>query len=389
MNSKEYLTNQNFCPVPWTGLMYNFDGSVKNCIRSSAPIGNIQDHPIEEIVNNVENQHTRFNMIINEPGPRCFPCYELEKDKNSFEIISDRVFYIKELKDVALETYSQPNTFDLHTVDVRWSNLCNFSCVYCSPDFSSKWASELNIHIKTPSDQKKQHFKKYIFDNAAQLKHIYLAGGEPLLMKENLEFLQLLKECNPNVNLRINTNLSKVDTIIFDLICTFQNVHWIVSVETIEQEYEYIRNGGSWDDFLVNLAVISKFNHKISFNMLYFLLNYQSIFKCVDFLKQLGYHNNSFIIGALLEPDYLNIRHLPDNMLESAKEEFIKRINENPGFLLENGYRNTLDYIKQPIKQNLAESFRQLKILDQRRGLDSSKIFKALYKETNYGNQTI
>jgi sulfatase maturation enzyme AslB (radical SAM superfamily) len=379
MNSKDYLTNRHFCPIPWTGLMYNFDGNVKNCIRSSEPIGNIQDRPIEEIVNNIKNVHTRFNMVINEPGTRCSPCYDLEKEKNSFEIISDRVFYLKELKKVSLTTYSEPTTFDLNTVDVRWSNLCNFSCVYCGPEFSSKWAGELKIDIKTPVDVEKENFKKYIFDHVAQLKHVYLAGGEPLLMKENLEFLELLKEKNPMVNLRINTNLSKVDTRIFDLICTFKNVHWTISVESMEAEYEYIRYGGKWIDFLDNLTVIQKLKHKVSFNMLHFVLNYLSIFECIDFFKKLGFHNNSFVIGALLEPDYLNIRHLSANMLNSVKEELIKRINEHPGFLLENGYRNVLEYINQPIEKNLNNSIEQLKLLDARRNLDSTKIFKELY----------
>lgn len=379
MNSKEYLTNRSFCPVPWTGLMYNFDGNVKNCIRSSAPIGNIQDTPIQDIVNNVKNIHTRFNMIVNEPGPRCSPCYELETKKNSFDIISDRVFYLKELKSVPLSTYDQPTTFDLHTVDVRWSNLCNFSCVYCGPQFSSQWVNELAIKVETPDDVKRRQFKDYIFDHAAQLKHVYMAGGEPLLMKENLEFLELLKEKNPEVNLRINTNLSKVNAHTFDLLCTFKNVHWVISVETMEQEYEYIRHGGKWADFLDNLNVVRNLNHKVSFNMLHFLLNYQSIFNCVDFLRGLKFHNNSFIIGALTGPDHLNIRHLPDNMLDLVKEQLITRINEHPGFLLENGYRNVLEHINQPMEKNLAESFRQLKLLDQRRGLDSTTVFSKLY----------
>jgi hypothetical protein len=35
--------------------------------------------------------------------------------------------------------------------------------------------------------------------------------------------------------------------------------------------------------------------------MLWFLLNYDSVFDCVDYLKDLGFHNNSFIIGALAQ----------------------------------------------------------------------------------------
>jgi len=180
--------------------------------------------------------------------------------------------------------------------------------------------------------------------------------------------------------LRINTNLSKVDTKIFDAVCTFKNVHWTVSVETVEQEFEYIRFGGRWTDFLDNLKKIRKLDHKISFNMLWFLLNHDSVFDCVDYLKGLGFHNNSFVIGALLGPDYLNIRHLPDNVLHSLKLKLELRINENPGYLLEDSYRNMLHYIEQTIDQDLAGSFEKLAIMDQRRGVDSSKIFTELYK---------
>ena len=386
MTPKDVLTNKTFCPMPWTGLMYNFDGTVKNCIRSEATgaLGNIKDTPIEEILLGPVNLTKQTNIIDHAPAAGCHTCYDLEHSKNGFDIISDRVFYIREFKQTPLDTY-QVNNFDLQTIDVRWTNLCNFACVYCGPKFSSKWADELNIKTKIPSEEQLADFKEYIYKHAHQLKHVYLAGGEPLLMKENLE---LLKKLNPEVNLRINTNLSKVDTGVFDAICGFKNVHWTVSVETQQEQFEYIRFGGKWQDFLDNMAVIRKLDHKISFNMLWFLLNHDSVFECVDYLKKLGFHNNSFIIGALLTPEYLNIRHLPENMLHLLKTKLESKINERPGYLLEDSYRNMLHYIAQPIEQNLAGSFEQLAIMDQRRGVDSSKIFTELYKfkeESNHG----
>jgi MoaA/NifB/PqqE/SkfB family radical SAM enzyme len=379
MNPKDVLTNKHFCPMPWTGLMYNFDGTVKNCIRSdfsNGILGNIKDTPIEEILLGPKNVTKQSNIIANTPADGCQTCYELEHGKKGFDIISDRIFYIREFKKVPLDTY-RVNNFDLQTIDVRWTNLCNFACVYCVPEFSSKWANELDVQIETPSDDRQANFKEYIFKHAKNLKHVYLAGGEPLLMKENLE---LLRELNPDVNLRINTNLSKVDTGVFDAVCGFKNVHWTVSAETIEDEFEYIRFGGKWADFLDNLNTIKKLDHKISFNMLWFLLNYDSVFDYVDYLKGLGFHNNSFIIGALLTPDYLNIRHLPENVLNSLKLKLESRINENPGYLLEDSYRNMLHYITQSIEKNLTNSFEQLAVMDQRRGVDSSKIFTELYK---------
>ena len=382
MDAKEILTNRAFCPVPWTSIMYNFDGTVKNCIRSADSIGNINNNSIEEILSN--DYLIKADMQAGKKFARCNPCYELEQEKNKFDIISDRVFYLKELRNVDHTLYDTPN-FALHTVDIRWSNLCNFACVYCSPEFSSKWASEHNIVINTPNDQKREEFKQYIFERAAQLKHVYLAGGEPLLMKENLEFLELLKQVNPDVNLRINTNLSKVDTNIFNIISTFKNVHWTVSVESMDKEFEYIRYGGAWQDFLDNLSTIKQFDHKITFNMLHFLLNHVSIFNCVDFLKSQGFHNNSFVIGALLTPLYLNIRHLPNNVLNSVKQMLSDRIAQNPGYLLENSYQNMLTYLDQPFDKDLIGSFEKITDMDRRRKLDSRAIFKDLYKEEKHG----
>jgi uncharacterized Fe-S cluster-containing radical SAM superfamily protein len=376
MNPKDVLTNRHFCPMPWTGLMYNFDGAVKNCIRSDDTLGNIKDTSVEDILLGDKNVGKQTNIINNQPAIGCHTCYDIEHNKKGFDIISDRIFYIREFKRTPLDTY-QVNNFDLQTIDVRWTNLCNFSCVYCGPRFSSKWAQELRVVQDTPTDLQRDEFREYIFKHAPDLKHVYLAGGEPLLMKENLE---LLKKLNPNVNLRINTNLSKVDTGVFDAVCGFKNVHWTVSVETVEDEFEYIRFGGRWSDFLDNLTVIRKLDHKISFNMLWFLLNYDTIFGCVDYLKGLGFHNNSFIIGALLNPEYLNIRHLPENVLNLLKTKLESKIDNQPGYLLEDSYRNMLHYIEQPIEKNLTTSFENLAVMDQRRGVDSSKIFTELYK---------
>ena len=371
------LTNPYFCPMPWTGMMYNFDGEVKNCIRSAGKLGNIKEQPIQEIL--IDNNQPRQQQIVDQhPVATCHTCYDLEHGNKGFDIISDRVFYIRELKTNAPAMYT-PGNFDLQAIDVRWTNLCNFACVYCGPMFSSKWASELKVFQSGPNQAQLDQFKQYVFEHAGQLKHVYLAGGEPLLMKENLELLLLLKKINPTVNLRINTNLSKVDTQVFDLVCGFENVHWTVSVETVEQEFEYIRYGASWEDFQDNLVVIKNLNHKISFNMLHFLLNYQSIFGCVDHLKSLGFHNNSFIIGALLDPLYLNVRHLPDHVLHLLKHTLEEKINQQPKYLLEQSYRNMLSYLNQPFEKNLIGAIEKLQVLDQRRGLDSKTIFQNLY----------
>jgi MoaA/NifB/PqqE/SkfB family radical SAM enzyme len=198
-------------------------------------------------------------------------------------------------------------------------------------------------------------------------------------MKENEEFLKLLLEKNPNVHIRVNTNLSKTGTKVFDLLCQFKNVHWTVSVESINDEFEYIRYGGIWEDFLTNLDIISKLEHKLTFNMVWCLFNFRSIFDCIEFFQKKGFHNNSFIITALYGPEWIDSRQLPESVLQSIKELTQAKINQKPGFLLEDGYNNIIKHINKPFKKNLEDSFMRIRELDKRRNLDSSKIFNELY----------
>jgi len=389
VDPKEYLTNKKFCPIPWTGFMYNSNGDVLNCIRSQQVIGNIKDKSIHKILS--DNIEIKQNMLAHRDGSGCNVCYDLEDNKKGYNMISDRIFYLKELKAVDNTLYDDPNNFNLHTIDIRWSNVCNHSCVYCSPEYSSKWAAELKIQNQDPPKERVNELRKLVFDNADQLKHVYMAGGEPLLMKENLELLEILQEKNPKVNLRINTNLSKTGTQVFEKICEFPNVHWTVSVDEMNAEFEYIRYGGRWGDFLDNLNKITILKHKISFNMLHHLLNYRSIFDTIDFFKSLGFHNNSFVIGPLLRPHYLNIRHLPNSVLQSIELKLQMWINQKPGYLLENSLVNMLKYIQTPMEKNIKYCLSEIAKIDQRRSLNSRAIFPELYNllEGNKHGKTI
>ena len=379
MDPKQLLKNKSFCPLPWTGFIVHQNGNIRNCILAKDIIGNINDNTIQEVLTGEKNTEIKKQMLADQKPSSCAGCHRLEEGKKNFDIISQRIYYLKELRNVDRSLYDQIENFDLHTVDIRWTNQCNQACVYCGPHNSTLWAKEVGPReMMTP--QAKEAVREFIFDNVHQLKNVYLAGGEPTLMNENIQFLQLLKEKNPDVQLRVNTNLNSITTKVAKLIQEFDNVHWIASVESMNEHYNYIRHGGSWDQFCKNLEVIRKIKgHKVSFNMLHCLLNHLEIFNCIDFLRDLGFHNNSFVLGPVYEPEYLNIRNLPESEIDLVKQELQKRIDDKPGFILEDGYVNLLRYLDTPFDKNLEESFRQLAILDKRRNTDSSKIFKDLY----------
>ena len=381
MDAKEILTNKSFCVLPWTGFELEPNGNIKNCIISTSTIGNIQKEDITTILSGEQNLQIKKEMLADKKPKNCAGCYLQEQDRKNLSSISSRLYYTKEVAPfVDSKLYDQIENFSLHHVDLRWTNHCNQACVYCGPNYSSKWAQELNQKVKS-SDQSRKKVKEFVFANIKKLKNVYLAGGEPLLMNENREFLQLLWKENPLINIRVNTNLSSTTTGVFDLLCEFENVHWTVSVETLEEQYEYVRYHGSWKIFLQNLKQIQKLDHKITFNMLYFILNHRSIFTTVYFFKNLGFYENNFVIGPLYDPKYLNILNLPENILNELKNKFSNEITTSKHYL-KNSYENILKYISNtPFSKNISNFKKQIELMDIRRKQSAVKVFPELFQE--------
>ena len=384
MDAKKLLTNKSICVLPWTGFELDPEGSVKNCIISSEVLGNINKTPIKDILNGSKNIQRKQQMLDDQKPKNCQGCYLQETGRSNMSSISSRLYYLREVgAKTNLNIYDDKKNFNLKHVDLRWTNSCNQACVYCIPALSSKWAQELGVKVKSKKEAMRD-VKDFVFENITNLQNVYLAGGEPMLMKENLEFLKLLKEKNPECMIRVNTNLSTTETGIFDLLVSFRNVHWIVSVEATGQEYEYIRHHGSWNDFQKNLMVIKNLEHKISFNMLHFILNYESLFDCVDHFGDLGFHDNSFIIGPLYSPIHMNLLNLPRTTVDRVIKKIQQRLDKNPVGYLKNSYENLIAYYSTtPWKKDIDNFIKQTKIRDDRRGTNCSEIFPQLFEEIN------
>ena len=145
------LLDKNFCVIPWTGFELEPNGHVRNCIISKDKIGNIYKNNIQDILQS--NTKIKEEMLNGKYPSSCDGCFLQEKHRaKDFESISSRLYYAKEIgPSISTTLFDSKNNFDLKHVDLRWSNACNQACVYCHPDYSSKWATELNKKI--PHDQ--------------------------------------------------------------------------------------------------------------------------------------------------------------------------------------------------------------------------------------------
>ena len=379
---KKYFKNKSLCPLPFAGLYIEPSGNVKCCSISKQTLGNIHTQSIQDLINGETVKSIRKDMLEEKFPSNCNECYEKEKNFKSinFNQISNRLYHIGKLGTSPMKLYEDENNFELQQLDVRWRNTCNGACVYCGPELSSRWAVELN-DTKRMTKQAMSDSIEYVYDHIDTVKTLYLCGGEPMMMKENVKLVTIIAETRPDLDIRINTNLSNLHNPVYETIKDLPNIHWILSAEASEDRFEYIRYPLSWTNFISNFKVIKKLPHKISMNMSWNILNAFGIFKFIDLMLENGLHENSVVINPVLGPKYYNILNLPKDVINDIKEEASKRHGRlHDPFMLKYSYEAIIKHCDEPIMHRQQELKKQLEILDSRRSLDSKKVFPELYE---------
>ena len=382
--SSNYLKNRSLCPLPFTGAIVNPDGSVQCCSISKEKLGNVKQQSLEKILTySTKLKEIRREMLDNKFPKNCSDCYEKETYHTNLNLenISNRLYHIKILKDSPFKLYKDEHQFELQQIDLRWRNTCNFACVYCDSNFSSVWA-KFDGQIDKMSDYAMEETFNFVKQNIKNLKTIYMAGGEPFLIKENLKIIELIQQENPNLLLRINTNLSNLTTKIFDQLKTLKNVHWIISAESTGERFNYIRWPGNYSTLVENLYKIKQLPHKITINMTWNILCAFNILDFIDDMQNNGIHPNQFVMNYVTDPIFQNISNLSENLRQQLINNIEKKKkNIDDKFYLYKVYEEMSSLLKEPLINHHKELYNNLKMLDKQRNLDSSTIFAELYEE--------
>ena len=383
--SSRFLKNKSLCPLPFTGAIVNTDGSVQCCSISKEYLGNVNKESLQKILTTSPKlKQIRRDMLDDKFPNNCIDCYSKEKHHKttSFDNISNRLYHIKILKDSPFKLYKDEHKFELQQMDLRWRNTCNFACVYCDPSFSSVWAKFNGVPDKMTNKSMDETFL-FVKQNIKNLKTIYMAGGEPFLIKENLKIIDLIKKENPDLLLRINTNLSILTPKIYNQLKELKNVHWIVSAEATGKKFNYIRWPGNYQTLIQNIKKIQQLPHKVSINMTWNLFCVSNIIDFIDEMLEMGIHPNQFIMNCVQEPieqSVLNItKQRRDDIVEIIKQKKSK-INKN--FFLFKVYAEMLEVLNQPLLDTHDTAlYNTLMDFDKKRKLNSKEIFPELYKE--------
>ena len=381
--SSDYLKNKSLCPLPFAGAIVNTDGMVQCCSISKEELGNVNKKPLEEILTTSKKlKQIRRDMLDNKFPYNCSDCYNKERHhtNTNFENISNRLYHIKALKDSPFKLYKDEHQFELQQMDLRWRNTCNFACVYCDANFSSLWAQFEGTRDKMTNKAMDETFE-FVKKNIKNLKTIYMAGGEPLLIKENIKIIDLILEEQPDLLLRINTNLSILNKKLYDKVKQLKNVHWIVSAESTNERFNYIRWPGKYEVLIHNLKKIQELPHKVSINMTWNVLCSYNILDFIDDMLANGVHPNQFIMNHVTDPieqSVCNItKSLRDQILKEVKQRMLKT---NKNFFLYKVFEEMAVILNQPLFDTYKSTlYNMLMEFDKKRNLNSRNTFPEIY----------
>ena len=309
----------NFCYAPWTNIHINTTGRYKTCCAGTDEIGDLRIIPIKDLLSSTTLNGIKSSLHQNQTNQNCTVCARQEQHSS----VSERTWYnnIAEHQSIELDQLSAQQ---IQNLDIRWSNTCNLSCVYCDHEASSQWAALKRQPVeRLDYTNTLPGLLEFIDGNRATIKNLALLGGEPLLQKENDALLDVIAN---HVHINVITNLSVPleNNRIFHKLLAKDNVMWDISFETVEDRFEYVRHGSGWPLMLKNIqylkqAVKDKPGHNIGITSQYSVYNAMNLSE----LHQYFADNDLPMMrwNELHYPDVLSVSSLPKHYLNKAIAE--------------------------------------------------------------------
>ena len=404
--------------------MVDTDGAINCCCIATSNLLSDAEHikttSLKDAWKSKSMYQLRKKMLNGKKSDGCSVCYTEEK----FGKQSYRLKHNKEWEE-RLGTEKFNNLIQHYKVDgppvyldLKLGNKCNLKCRSCNPYSSDQIANEHfdlystnnqyhawyeTNHGKNPIwMQDKLYLNQFednpnlwdsVFEWMPYLKKIYVTGGEPTLIKKNIEFLTACadKGYAKQISLFLNTNCTTFNKKFTDALAKFDDdSHCLGSIDGIGKVNEYIRGNSKWTIVEKNYTKYLKLNNIKSYiTPVLQIYNLNSIHEILIYANKL-----SNFIGKQIGVDilinyhqkFLDVRNLPIklrqnalNNLNKCKDEFT--FNEHST----NSIEGAINFLQEPqlpdYKQNLNDFVTLTEIYDKKRNQSFNDIDEKLYTE--------
>ena len=390
--------SKTFCILPWIHFATRPNGDMRLCCSANAS-GAGENHTVGLVKNekgqpanfgretpmsawnNEYMKDVRLTMLEGKIPASCSKCIAEESRGVASKRIWETGSWMEDGIDVEelIKQTEEDGTVPekLVYLDLRLGHTCNLKCVMCSPHDSSQWVSDhkkiyplfqaKELKEQMSWDRKefnnKWHenpdFWKEMYAQIPNLKQVYFAGGEPLMIREHRWFLEeiIRQGYADKILIRYNTNGLLVDDEIIELWKKFKKVKVGFSIDAVGDRNWYIRYPSDWATIERNLHKLDNTpdNIQVSIATAIQILNIKHLadfakWKITQNFKKVNLENTVGGIQAgggiinmhlLYIPTFLSIRLLPAEDKAQVRSSFAELAN-----WLHTNYRQDEDFWK-------------------------------------------
>ena len=373
--------SKTFCPVPWIFQAVRNNGDIRICCQANVTDNQgVVRHPdgtpynagrdnMSEARNATLMKEVRKNMLAGEWSNECARCQQEESSnlnsRRQYEIDNWKFSFDDAVKVTAADgTIEEP---DLKYYDLRFGNLCNLACRMCGPTDSHTWYEQWTDYHGSTSykdthgvvnlvrNEKgrlstadydwhgSESFWDQIEKNIPNIEHVYMAGGEPMMIERHYEFLQKCIDMGQSKKMIIeyNTNMSNLPNRVLDMWTHFKQVRVGASIDGIGDIVEYQRWPLKWSHAYKNLQKLDEYAqaHPNIIAWLAFTVTVYNVWHVPEFmwwkLKESGFKKiNSTLRRPIIThhvahgPKRTNIKLLTQQLKVQLEEYYAEWINK-------------------------------------------------------------
>jgi len=332
MPEKYCIYTNNFTFVDNDGYVALCCKNLKNKLHQY----HIKDYKLSEIWNSPEMHSVRQEIASGGEPMGCFKCYDPERDG------------VRSFRQKALGMINKGVPFEdekIHALDLRLGNVCNLRCVMCFAGNSNKILKDhkqMADHFNWKEGRLEKEAEKYhksnydwsddprAWDNIISsvdknLKHVYLAGGEPFYLKNFPTTVQRLGSLAPGARFVINTNgtrlLREKDLQKFK---TVENVNLRFSIDGWGKANDWTRQEDVWEE---KIAVMDQYYKEFKLRIWDITANSLSVRHIPQLIKYLWEHYPDAKVQ--IRPVINKTEVLMENIPDRFKAESLKFFEDN------------------------------------------------------------
>jgi len=373
------------CVLPFINLEARTDGTMSVCciMQESAKKDDgtefnlANGDTLSDVKESKWLKDIQQKFLNNEKLEACNNCWHEEKAGIQSKRLRENFYWGEDFT---------PNT---KALDLKLGNICNSKCRICSSFASSQWAAEeLKINPNNEGarlfnklgmwPKTNENFWEDIDSHLKNIEKLEFFGGEPLMIERHYEILERCVELGiaKNIALSYNTNGSIFPESRISLWEKFKKVEIFLSIDDINERFEYIRFPGNFAEVITNLGHFSKLNPEI-FSIGIFqtisIFNIMHMTELTDFISK-HFDEINIHYNMVFTPSHISPKVLP------------KRVKEKINILYGG---NNADHVNNTLKFMNGEQYNsseftnfliQTKQIDKFRKEQFDKVFPKFFK---------